>query len=194
MTSSTCDLRTCHFPAPFASLWSQPTHSRFRPPSAFFARTQTTGPMDSDRKSTVSSFYGSGGGGGAGGSSGGGRRSSTDRLNNDFHTSPVNFDGRPSTTSAGAGGLRDDASSFYNPTRGSRNLDGRPSAGYNRGSFFMPGREEPLKGGYDEEEALGGGGGGGGGEPAWDIYADFNNAGPKYSSQNSRNGGYVPCL
>jgi hypothetical protein len=168
MTSSTCDLRTCHFPAPFASLWSQPTHSRFRPPSAFFARTQTTGPMDSDRKSTVSSFYGSGGGGGAGGSSGGGRRSSTDRLNNDFHTSPVNFDGRPSTTSAGAGGLRDDASSFYNPTRGSRNLDGRPSAG--------------------------GGGGGGGGEPAWDIYADFNNAGPKYSSQNSRNGGYVPCL
>ena len=56
----------------------------------------------------------------------------------------------------------------------------------------MPGREEPLKGGYDEEEALGGGAGGG--EPAWDIYADFNNAGPKYSSQNAKNGGYVHAL
>jgi hypothetical protein len=43
------------------------------------------------------------------------------------------------------------------------------SAGYNQTSFLHAGREEPLKGGQDEEEA-------------WDIYADFNNAGPRYSS------------
>ncbi|KAF9453135.1 hypothetical protein P691DRAFT_659138 [Macrolepiota fuliginosa MF-IS2] len=43
------------------------------------------------------------------------------------------------------------------------------SAGYNSSSFY-PGREEPLKGGRDEEE------------DAWDVYADFNNAGPRYST------------
>ncbi|KAF8987080.1 hypothetical protein BDZ89DRAFT_1124736, partial [Hymenopellis radicata] len=59
---------------------------------------------------------------------------------------------------------RDDASSFFGgPPTG--------TAGYNRGSFFHAGREEPLKGG-DEEQ----------GEGGFDIYADFNNAGPKYSS------------
>ena len=50
----------------------------------------------------------------------------------------------------------------------------RSSAGYNRASFFHVGREEPLKDGRDEEQA-------GKGE-AWDIYADFNNTGPRYSS------------
>lgn len=52
----------------------------------------------------------------------------------------------------------------------------RSSAGYNRGSFFHAGREEPLKGGRDEESDLGN-------QPdAWDVYADFNNAGPRYST------------
>ncbi|KAI0246425.1 hypothetical protein BJV78DRAFT_1286451 [Lactifluus subvellereus] len=40
-------------------------------------------------------------------------------------------------------------------------------------SFFDAGREEPVKGGYDEVEQPNEGG--------WDIYADFNNAGPRYS-------------
>ncbi|KAH6912575.1 hypothetical protein BKA70DRAFT_1097245 [Coprinopsis sp. MPI-PUGE-AT-0042] len=71
---------------------------------------------------------------------------------------------------------RDDASSFYNP--GERpsydqlGNNGRPSAGYNRGSYFNMGREEPVKGGKDEQDD----------EEAWDVYADFNNSGPKYSS------------
>ncbi|KAE9391833.1 hypothetical protein BT96DRAFT_979690 [Gymnopus androsaceus JB14] len=113
--------------------------------------------MDSDRKSTVSSFYG-------------GRKGSMDALNNDF-PSPS---GQNYQTQARG---RDDASSFFNPDRASRNLDGAgraSTAGYNRGSFFFAGREEPLKGGRDEEEEAGGG--------AWDIYADFNNTGPRYST------------
>ena len=51
---------------------------------------------------------------------------------------------------------------------------GRFSAGYNRSSFFHVGREEPLKGGRDEEKDPQ--------EDAWDVYADFNNVGPRYSS------------
>lgn len=47
------------------------------------------------------------------------------------------------------------------------------SAGYNRNTFFPAAREEPLKGGADEEA---------GESDAWDVYADFNNAGPRYSS------------
>lgn len=51
----------------------------------------------------------------------------------------------------------------------------RSSAGYNRGTFFPGGREEPIKGGRDEDK-----------DPenpdAWDVYADFNNSGPRYSS------------
>jgi hypothetical protein len=41
-------------------------------------------------------------------------------------------------------------------------------------SFFDAGREEPVKGGHDEYEQPNEGG--------WDIYADFNNAGPRYSN------------
>jgi hypothetical protein len=41
-------------------------------------------------------------------------------------------------------------------------------------SFFDAGREEPVKGGYDEVEQPNEGG--------WDVYADFNNAGPRYSA------------
>jgi hypothetical protein len=114
--------------------------------------------MDYDRKSTVSSFYG-------------GRKSSLDALNTDF------------PTSSGPARPRDDASSFFNPEQGGRgSVDmlngGRSStAGYNRGSFFHAGREEPLKGGRDELEA-----GNHGADGVWDVYADFNNAGPRYST------------
>ncbi|KAF8817047.1 hypothetical protein BYT27DRAFT_7204841 [Phlegmacium glaucopus] len=106
--------------------------------------------MDADRKSTVSSFYG-------------GRKSSIDALNTEYPPQPV-VKGR------------DDASSFFSPDRSSMDhLNGatRSSAGYNRGSFFHVGREEPLKGGRDEDKPQ---------DDAWDVYADFNNAGPRYSS------------
>ncbi|KJA24009.1 hypothetical protein HYPSUDRAFT_39124 [Hypholoma sublateritium FD-334 SS-4] len=108
--------------------------------------------MDADRKSTVSSFYGA-------------RKPSVDVLNQDYPPQPM------------VGGRRDDASSFFSPDRSSMDHLNGPrtgSAGYNRGSFFHTGREEPLKGGRDEEipaEA-----------DAWDVYADFNNTGPRYSS------------
>ncbi|KAF9468703.1 hypothetical protein BDZ94DRAFT_1287156, partial [Collybia nuda] len=114
--------------------------------------------MDYDRKSAVSSFYG-------------GRKSSLDALNADF---PTNH---------GPTRPRDDASSFYHPEQGGRGsvdmLNGGHSstAGYNRGSFFHAGREEPLKGGRDELEA-----GNHGADGVWDVYADFNNAGPRYST------------
>lgn len=113
--------------------------------------------MDYDRKSNVSSFYG-------------GRKNSLDALTSDFQvTSP------PERT-------RDDASSFFQsdqvPRRSIDPLTGGTStAGYNRNSFFHAGREEPLKGGHDEEEAVNQVG-----EGIWDVYADFNNTGPRYSS------------
>ena len=50
----------------------------------------------------------------------------------------------------------------------------RATAGYNRNSFHLAGREEPLRGGPDEERDAG--------EGVWDVYADFNNAGPRYST------------
>ncbi len=94
----------------------------------------------------------------------GGRKSSIDALNADFPEPAPEASRR-----------RDDASSFFNPDRASRGsadmLGGvrASTAGYNQESFFHAGREEPLKGGRDEEEA-------------WDVYADFNNAGPRYSA------------
>jgi len=122
--------------------------------------------MDSDRKSTVSSFYG-------------GRKTSLDALNSDFPSPSA-----PNYVSPGQEQVsRDAASSFFHPERASRgNLDlldgGRiSSAGYNRGSFFLTGREEPLKGGRDEDDHRENGNDG-----AWDVYADFNNAGPRYSA------------
>ncbi|KAJ7626634.1 hypothetical protein DFH06DRAFT_735290 [Mycena polygramma] len=112
--------------------------------------------MDADRKSTVSSFYG-------------GRKGSLDALNQDFPSPTGDFQqGRP----------RDDASSFFNPRGSMDPLAGRSNtAGYNQGEFFHAGRQEPLKGGRDEEEFTPGPG-----DAGWDVYADFNNAGPKYSS------------
>jgi len=47
------------------------------------------------------------------------------------------------------------------------------NAGYNRMSYLDAGRSEPVKGGVDEVERPNEGG--------WDVYADFNNAGPRYS-------------
>jgi hypothetical protein len=111
--------------------------------------------MDSDRKSTVSSFYG-------------GPKSSLDALNTDF----------PAPLTHAERTRKDSSSSFFNPDRASRaNVDlingvQSNSAGYNRNSFFHTGREEPLKGGRDEEQV----------DDSWDVYADFNNTGPRYSA------------
>lgn len=58
----------------------------------------------------------------------------------------------------------------------------RPSAGYNQGSFLAAGRQEPLRGGRDEEADLGSPH-----DQGWDVYADFNNAGPKYSTAFGQN-------
>ncbi|KAF8260921.1 hypothetical protein EI94DRAFT_1747188 [Lactarius quietus] len=113
--------------------------------------------MDSDRKSTVSSFYG-------------GRRSSVDALNRDYAAAPPSSDPRA---------RRDSSSSFFNPAgtgalpRGAGAPGRTNGAGYNRMSYFDAGREEPVKGGHDEVEQPNEGG--------WDVYADFNNAGPRYS-------------
>ncbi|KAK0201525.1 hypothetical protein DFS33DRAFT_1348042 [Desarmillaria ectypa] len=119
--------------------------------------------MDPDRKSTVSSFYG--------------HKGPADPLNADYPSPTGNNYGSQRTP-------RDDASSFFNPDRGSRHLDNYGSAGYNRNSFFFAGREEPLKGGQDEEH----------GNEGFDIYADFNNAGPRYSSVlgGGNSDGYQP--
>lgn len=65
-----------------------------------------------------------------------------------------------------------------------------PNAGYNKSSFFHAGREEPVKGGRDEEEE------GGGRNAGWDVFADFNNAGPRYSgavTQNSQGYTQLPA-
>ena len=94
----------------------------------------------------------------------GGRKSSFNPLNNNV----------PSQSPADP----DAASSFFNPGRASRAsldpLNGQQphSAGYNSLSFLHTGREEPLRGGRDEEEHDG----------AWDVFADFNNTGPRYSA------------
>ncbi|KAI0298116.1 hypothetical protein B0F90DRAFT_1735099 [Multifurca ochricompacta] len=113
--------------------------------------------MDYDRKSAVSSFYG-------------GRRSSGDALNRDYAAPPP---------TAGPQSRRDSSSSFFNPAgtgtlpRGAAEPAHVQNAGYNRMSYFDAGREEPVKGGHDEEEHPNEGG--------WDVFADFNNAGPRYS-------------
>ena len=113
--------------------------------------------MDPDRKSRVSSYYGG--------------RQSGDALSNDHSGN------QPQRA------RYDSTSSYYNQDVGqprpSTELlnSGARSAGYNQNSFFDAGRTEPLKGGYDEEDALGGKKSG-----SWDVFADFNNAGPRYST------------
>jgi len=112
--------------------------------------------MDSDRRSAVSSFYG-------------GRRSSVDALNRDY--APPSLSDHPAR--------RDSSSSFFNPNatgnlpRGAAEPARVQGAGYNQTSYLDAGREEPVKGGYDEFERPNEGG--------WDVFADFNNAGPRYS-------------
>lgn len=77
-----------------------------------------------------------------------------------------------------------------------------PSAGYNRASYFDVGREAPVKGGIDEEENVAftqeqglGYDAGTGQEDAWDVYADFNNTGPRYSTAfGKQDGGCVQWL
>ena len=113
--------------------------------------------MDPDRNSHVSSFYG-------------GRRSG-DALNHDYSGNPAER------------GRYDSASSYQNqdvgqPRPSTELLNGGTrSAGYNQNSFFDAGRTEPLKGGYDDEDPLRGKD-----EGSWDVFADFNNAGPRYSA------------
>ncbi|THH09832.1 hypothetical protein EW145_g1739 [Phellinidium pouzarii] len=125
--------------------------------------------IESDRRSAVSSFYG-------------GRKSSVDMLQSDLNM-------RPPAGQASSRHERDDASSFYGSQRGPRGsadlLVNSQTAGYNRNSFFDVGRSAPVKGGRDEEDAafLGARPGVRGDEEAgWDVFADFNNAGPRYSS------------
>ncbi|KAI0088644.1 hypothetical protein BDY19DRAFT_948922 [Irpex rosettiformis] len=110
--------------------------------------------MDYDRKSGTSSFYGN-------------RRSSYDALNRDF----------PAPQFPEADRARHDSTSTFNnpngPTRESaEGYANFPSPGYNPSSFMAPARSEPLKGGYDEEAYH---------DEPFDIYADFNNQGPRYS-------------
>lgn len=120
--------------------------------------------MDYDRRSAVSSFYG-------------GRKSSLDALNADFPSSPP----PPPQFGQPQRARMDSASSFYNANRNSlasaEVLGGAQTAGYNPSSFFHPGREEPLKGGHDEEQSMLSNN-----DPGWDVYADFNNQGPRYST------------
>ena len=138
--------------------------------------------MDPSRPSNVSSFYDSQG-----------RRESFD-PNHAFSQQP------PSSVPIGHRPRMDSSTSsaFYNTNRASQNSAdiltgdmGPPgqrgmagSAGYNRTSFFAPGREAPVKGGTDEQQPLQhqGSPGVGGQDEGWDVYADFNNAGPRYSN------------
>ncbi|KZT39912.1 hypothetical protein SISSUDRAFT_984096 [Sistotremastrum suecicum HHB10207 ss-3] len=110
--------------------------------------------MDSDRRSAVPSFYG-------------GRPSNvnSDARRSTYETPPLLHE-------------RNDSSASYHNPQARPSLD-RPSlsAGYNRNSFIAPAREEPVKLGHDEEEFVGGQGQ----EDPWDVYADFNNQGPRYS-------------
>ena len=114
--------------------------------------------MEPDRRSAVSSFYG-------------GRRSSVDILNANEHP--------PRGAAPSQHTRHDDASSFFTPQGSRRSADVLShSAGYNQDSFFAAGRSAPVKGGPDEEEAAF--------LPsqqneAFDVYADFNNQGPRYS-------------
>ncbi|KAL4066437.1 hypothetical protein V8B97DRAFT_2025412 [Scleroderma yunnanense] len=124
--------------------------------------------MDYDRKSAVSSFYGA--------------RRSTDPLNDTQSAAPLASNtGHVSQYAARTARTRVDSASSYYADRQSRRshdmLNPGQSAGYNASSFLDAGRQEPLKGGADEEEE----------DEAqpnqpWDIYADFNNTGPRYSS------------
>jgi hypothetical protein len=112
--------------------------------------------MDSDRKSVVSSFYG-------------GRRSSVDALNRDY-AAPQHLTPEPAVTLPPLFSILQATGAL---PRGATPPTHTNGAGYNRMSYFDAGREEPVKGGYDEVEQPNEGG--------WDVFADFNNTGPRYS-------------
>ncbi|KIJ59261.1 hypothetical protein HYDPIDRAFT_170874 [Hydnomerulius pinastri MD-312] len=115
--------------------------------------------MEYDRKSAVSSFYGA--------------RRSFDPLND----SPAPLPSQAQYP-RGARPRAESQSSFYadRQSRASHDILNGQSAGYNASSFFDAGRQEPLKGGRDEEEEAPG-------RPeTWDVFADFNNTGPRYST------------
>jgi hypothetical protein len=117
-------------------------------------------------------------GGGSGYANPRGRYEST----NSFYESPM--------AHAGADGMdhRHSIAPFGNGTSNPLNSSG--GAGYNSSSYHYAGREEPLRGG-DEEEAF---------SPGiphndepWDVYADFNNTGPRYASTFGSFGGKDPA-
>lgn len=76
---------------------------------------------------------------------------------------------------------RSKVSSYYDRPSFDQGHGRNASAGYNPTSFVPPARQAPLKGGRDEEEPM---------NPQmspqqpddWDVYADFNNMGPRYAS------------
>jgi hypothetical protein len=78
---------------------------------------------------------------------------------------------RPSSSYSGVPGDRDRRDS-------AATLYGR--GGYNQASYASAGRAEPLKGDPEADGAL---------DDGFDIYADFNNAGPKYASVSYSGGG-----
>lgn len=138
--------------------------------------------MDGDRRSAVSSFYGE-------------RRSHDALRNQGGASSSASGPYDPYAADAQAADpriRRDSNATFFTP--GAPDVRTPGSAGYNRMSYFDAGRTEPVKGPRDEEDHVGAGypydrGGSPDtkvdvGAPAggWDVYADFNNAGPKYSS------------
>ncbi|KDQ06969.1 hypothetical protein BOTBODRAFT_140559 [Botryobasidium botryosum FD-172 SS1] len=92
-----------------------------------------------------------------------GRRTPTDSVplrHNDYQT--VGHDPRTRRDSQ--------ASSFFGRTAAGEPAAGFSNAAYNRDSYYNPQpRMEPVKGGDEPEEG-------------WDVYADFNNAGPRYAN------------
>jgi hypothetical protein len=110
-----------------------------------------------DRRSAVSSFYG-------------GRQSPMDALNNppaQDYSRPDGRERRDSSSTFFGRNVEEYGNSLSSPRRG--------DAGYSSDSYrAQPGRVEPVKGLHDDEE-LGEAGG-------WNVFADFNNAGPRYSA------------
>ncbi|KAG8956024.1 hypothetical protein FRC04_006473 [Tulasnella sp. 424] len=85
---------------------------------------------------------------------------------------------RPSAGSrydtVGSGNRRDSYGSGYSPQQLDYRTAGSQNAGYSNDSYSrQPDAIEPVKGGRDEEMGTG---------PGWDVYADFNNSGPRYSA------------
>jgi hypothetical protein len=127
--------------------------------------------MDPNRRSGVSSYYGDAGA----------RRPSHDALAAGHQpqpsTSSLRYGDASSPTAPGFDGSvrRDSSATLFN----TQPRAGTPGGGgYNQASYSHVGRAEPVKGGWDEDEEAGLTQK----DEGWDVYADFNNAGPKYSS------------